>query len=222
MAGPPLLIGHRGARAIKSVAENTLPSFELALQHGCDGFEFDVQRTGDGRALICHDPKIGRLAVRKVTSNQLPQCPLLEDVLRQCAHRAFLDIELKVRELETNVLAALREWPPHRGYVVSSFLPQVIMELKVRSGAVPVGIICDSRAELGRWRSLPVEYVIVEHRLISRRLMDEVHSAGRRIFAWTVNQPESMMRLAEWDVDGIISDDVELLVRTVRGKDPNS
>src|SRR5580693_1209058 len=110
MAAIPLLLGHRGARATKAVSENTLPSFDLALEHGCDGFEFDVRRTSDGRGLICHDPKVGKLNVCDVTSSQLPNCPLLEDVLGKYSHRSFLDIELKVRGLETTILAALREY----------------------------------------------------------------------------------------------------------------
>ncbi len=220
MAAPPLLLGHRGARAVKTNLENTLPSFDLALSHGCDGFEFDVRRTSDGRGLICHDARVGKLTVCQVTSNQLPQCPLLEDVLRHCAHRAFLDIELKVSGLETTVLAALRECQPQRDYVVSSFLPEVIMELRVRSGAIPIGLICDNTAQLGRWRQLPVDYVIPEQRFISETLVDEVHLAGRRLFAWTVNQPEAMQRLAAWGVDGIISDNTELLVQTLGRSNP--
>lgn len=215
MAAPPLLLGHRGARATKAVPENTLPSFDLALSHGCDGFEFDVRRTSDGRGLICHDPRVGKLAVCEVTSNQLPQCPLLEDVLQRCAHRAFLDIELKVSELETTVLAALRDCQLQRDYVVSSFLPEVIMELKARSGTTPVGIICDNATQLERWHQLPVEYVIPEQKLVSDQFVGEVHASGRRLFAWTVNDPKVMLRLARWGVDGIISDDTKLLVRTL-------
>jgi glycerophosphoryl diester phosphodiesterase len=216
MAAIPLLLGHRGARAIKAVSENTLPSFDLALEHGCDGFEFDVRRTSDGRALVCHDPKVGKLSVCDVTSSQLPHCPLLEDVFESYAHRGFLDIELKVRGLETAVLAALREYSPQRGYVVSSFLPNVIMELKARSAAVSVGIICDTSTQLARWRQLPVEYVIVEHSLVSSELVEEIHAANNKVFAWTVNHPGSMQKLASWGIDGIIADDTKLLVQTLR------
>jgi glycerophosphoryl diester phosphodiesterase len=42
----PLLLGHRGARAVKSIPENTLASFDRAVADGCDGFEFDVRLTG--------------------------------------------------------------------------------------------------------------------------------------------------------------------------------
>ena len=48
MAIRPLLLGHRGARAEKSISENTLASFDLALAQGCDGFEFDVRLAADG------------------------------------------------------------------------------------------------------------------------------------------------------------------------------
>jgi glycerophosphoryl diester phosphodiesterase len=37
---PPLLLGHRGARADKSVPENTVASFDLSLAYRCDGFLF--------------------------------------------------------------------------------------------------------------------------------------------------------------------------------------
>jgi glycerophosphoryl diester phosphodiesterase len=216
MAAIPLLLGHRGARATKAVSENTLPSFDLALEHGCDGFEFDVRRTADGRALVCHDPTVGKLTVCEVNSSELPCCPLLEDVLLHSGHRGFLDIELKVRGLETTVLGALRDCQPQRDYVVSSFLPEVVMELKVRSGAIPVGIICDRASELARWPQLPVEYVIVEQKLISSELIEQVHAANRKIFAWTVNRPECMQKLADQGIDGIIADDTKLLVQTLR------
>ncbi|MGC1220522.1 MAG: glycerophosphodiester phosphodiesterase, partial [Candidatus Sulfotelmatobacter sp.] len=55
MAIRPLLLGHRGARAEKSIPENTLASFDLTLAQGCDGFEFDVRLTADGHAVVCHD-----------------------------------------------------------------------------------------------------------------------------------------------------------------------
>lgn len=221
MAAIPLLLGHRGARAIKAVSENTLPSFDLALEHGCDGFEFDVRRTSDGRGLVCHDPKVGKLSVCEVTSSQLPHCPLLEDVLERYAHRSFLDIELKVRGLETAILGALREYRPQKGYVVSSFLPNVVMELKARSGAVSVGIICDTSSQLARWRQLPVEYVIVEQGLVSSELIAEIHAAHLKVLAWTVNHRGSMQKLAGWEIDGIIADDTELLVQTLRTTQPS-
>ena len=51
---------------------------------------------------------------------------------------------------------------------------------------------------------------------MNRLLVQEIQHAGLRIFVWTVNDQEAMLRLADLGVDGIISDDTELLVRTFR------
>ena len=101
---PPLLLGHRGARATRSVPENTLESFDLALAHGCDGFEFDVRLTADGRAVICHDSVIEGLEVADAEVTDLTYLPHLESVLDRYAQQAFLDIEIKVPGLEKSVL----------------------------------------------------------------------------------------------------------------------
>jgi glycerophosphoryl diester phosphodiesterase len=56
--GAPLVIGHRGAAAV--LPENTVPSFEHALQLGVDAVEFDVRVTADGVAIVHHDPDTTR------------------------------------------------------------------------------------------------------------------------------------------------------------------
>jgi glycerophosphoryl diester phosphodiesterase len=214
------LLAHRGARS-SSVGENTPEAFALALQHGCHGFEFDVRLTGCGRALISHEPKIKGITVSKATATQLLDFPVLQDVLARFAESAFLDIELKVPGLGSQVLLALREHPPQRGYVVSSFLPDVLIELSIRSESIPLGMICEDQKQLRRWRDLPLQYVIPEFSLITQELVQQVHDAGRMLLAWTVNDKPTMLRLADWGVDGIISDKTELLVKTLRPSPPN-
>jgi glycerophosphoryl diester phosphodiesterase len=213
----PLLLGHRGARASTGIPENTFASFDLALQHGCDGFEFDVRLTACGSALVCHDPKVGKTSVARAQARQLPQLPRLDEVIHRYGQRAFLDIELKVRDLESKVLTALSKCPPAQDYVVSSFIPDVVMDLEARSSSVRIGLICETTAELARWRELPVDCVIPHQSLVNRLLVQDIHRAGCKVFVWTVNDQETMRRLADWGVDGIISDKTELLVRTLKG-----
>ena len=215
MFPPPLLLGHRGSRVARNIAENTVPSFDLALTHGCDGFEFDLRLTRDGCPVVCHPARLAGKVVSKKTCTQLPPLPHLEEVLRDYRSRAFLDMELKVSGLEAKILAALRKYMPEHGYVISSFLPSVLVELKARREAISVGIICEKPWQLVRWRKLPVEYVIVHKSLLNRRLVQRIHQAGQKVFVWTVNDKESMLRLAGWQVDGIISDNTRLLVMTL-------
>jgi glycerophosphoryl diester phosphodiesterase len=216
MARLPLLLGHRGARASAGIRENTFASFDLALEHGCDGFEFDVRGAACGTAVVCHDPKVGKTTIAETRATQLPRLPRLDDVIRRYGERAFLNIELKVIDLEARVLTALGKFPPKQGYVVSSFIPEVVMDMEARSAFVSLGIICETRAQLAHWRELPIDYVIPQQALVDRTLVEDAHDAGLRVFVWTVNDREDMLRLAGWGVDGIISDDTELLVRTLR------
>jgi glycerophosphoryl diester phosphodiesterase len=216
MLQPPLLLGHRGAHTASAIVENTIAAFDRALEEGCDGFEFDVRLTGCGCAIVCHDAKVNGVVVSQAQRSQLPRLPRIQEVLRRFGARGFLDIELKTAGLETKLLSTLRDYPPERDYVISSFLPEVVLELKARSEVVPVGIICAKASQLMGWRKLPVEYVIVHRTLVTRRLVQLIHGAGRKIFAWTVNDKRSMLQLAGWGVDAIISDKTELMVKTLR------
>jgi glycerophosphoryl diester phosphodiesterase len=212
----PLLLGHRGARAFRSVSENTFASFDLALEHGCDGFEFDVRLSGCGRAVVCHNPRVGTITVSRATATQLRELPLLEQVLSRYCDRVFLDVELKVPGLESKLLAALQSHAPQRGFVISSFLPSVILELRARSGRLPLGIICEKRSQLATSMQLPVDYIIAAEKLVTSELIEEIHAAGRKIIVWTVNLPARMLDLAAAKVEGIVSDNTRLLVETVR------
>jgi glycerophosphoryl diester phosphodiesterase len=209
----PLLLGHRGAR--RAAPENTLAAFELALAHGCDGFEFDVRATADGVLVVCHDPEVANLAVDRGSFVQLtarcPDLPDLNEVLARFASRAYLYIELKVAGLEDAVLAALSRHQPQHGYVVASFLPEAITSVHERDRSIPLGLISSRSDHLSLWRSLPIAILMPQYPLVSPALLKEVHEAGKQVFVWTVNEAEQMRALAAAGIDGILSDDTELL-----------
>jgi glycerophosphoryl diester phosphodiesterase len=210
----PLLLGHRGARAEKSVPENTLASFDLALAQGCHGFEFDVRLSADGQAVICHDAVIRGLKIAESSAQELA-LPLLRGVLNRYQSSAFLDIELKVPGLEQITVDMLRKLSPARGVVVSSFLPEVLRAIHDLDATVPLGLICETRAQFSRWPQLPVEYVISQYKLVRQELIAKIKPAGKKILVWTVNLPADMKRFSKWGVDGIISDHPKRLVRTL-------
>ena len=62
---------------------------------------------------------------------------------------------------------------------------------------------------------MPAEWVIPHFDLADRELIELVHAAGKKIMVWTVNRAERMRELAAWGVDAIISDETELLVRSL-------
>ncbi len=216
MLSRPLLLGHRGARAIKSIPENTFASFDQALADGCDGFEFDVRLTADGQAVIVHNPQSRGIEIARATAQQLTWLPLLQDVLARYRDSAFLDIELKVPGLEPMIVNLLRKYAPSRGFVVSSFLPEILRCIRGESPSIPLGLICETKLQLGEWRQSPAEYVIPHHSLTSTKLIRELREAGKMILVWTVNERSGMRRFEKAGVDGLISDDTKLLGGTFR------
>lgn len=237
-----LLLGHRGQRNTRRKIiryfqpqvlppDNTLAAFELSMQRGCDGFEFDVRYTHDRRSVICHDPdyygfnvasspyehllQARRERERRTTAEPDEEMPCLRDVLARFAERAYLDIEVKIPGFEHEVVEAIRNHPPQKGYVVSSFLPPVLRTFHELDPELPLGFICNDRKLLPEWRKLPVRVVIPHAKLVSDVLVREWHAEGKQVFVWTVNREAEMRRLALWGVDGIISDDTELLVKVL-------
>ena len=214
MAIRPLLLGHRGARSEKSIPENTLASFDLALAQGCGGFEFDVRLTADGHAVVCHDPTAHGLKIAESSAERV-DLPELGDVLTRYQSTAFLDIELKVSGLEAIVTDLLRRLTPARGFVTSSFLPEVLLAIHELDASIPLGLICETQAELSRWPQLPVQYVIPHRNLVRKMLIDEIKAAGKKILVWTVNATVDMKRISKWGADGIISDHPKRLTRAL-------
>src|ERR1700722_12643744 len=180
----PLLLGHRGARASRHIPENTLESFELCLQHGCDGFEFDVRCSSDGHGVICHDANTNGMLISDTSAQRLA-LPALDDVLQQFANRAYLDIELKVAGVERQMLAALHEFPPQKGYVVSSFLPSVLTTIHGIDAQIPLGLLCESRGQLRGWSEFAGEWIVPRHDLVDEELAASVNGAGKKIMVWT-------------------------------------
>jgi glycerophosphoryl diester phosphodiesterase len=213
-----LLLGHRGARLY--APENTIAAFDLALEHGADGFEFDVRCTRDRQTILCHDAKLNELVLRRSTLKQIEEScnshempPCLEDVLDRYRDQ-FLNIEVKVRGMEPIIARSVRRARPRR-YFISSFLPGVVRRLHELDSSLVLGTLAQTRWQLRRWRILPVAYVVPHYRLLTRRLVEKIHADGKNVVTWTVNDRRRMLQAASLGVDAIISDDTKLLVQAL-------
>ncbi len=117
---PPLLIGHRGLPSL--APENTPRSFELALEHGADGFEVDVVALADGTLVaghsldldeLCHAAARGRAGALTLTELRRidPELATLEQVLELADSLPAADpllIDLKSRGRERSLIEAVR------------------------------------------------------------------------------------------------------------------
>jgi glycerophosphoryl diester phosphodiesterase len=207
----PILLGHRGAS--KYAPENTFEAFDLALQHGCDGFELDVRRTSDAKALICHDrDRDGKLLADCVAA-KFSDLLAMEEVFSRYSSMAFINLELKVEGLHDAVLAAHNAHRPER-FLVSSFKPEALIALYELKAGFPLGLICKTEQQLSVWGQVPLDVLIAHSSLVTEELRSLTRNAGKQLFVWTVNRQGDMRRFDDMGVDGIISDDTALLAKT--------
>ena len=89
-------IGHRGAKGY--VAENTLASFQKAIEMGVDGIELDVHLSSDNEVMVVHDETIDRTTsgsglVKDYSSEELEQLgiPTLTSVFELADKKCFVN-----------------------------------------------------------------------------------------------------------------------------------
>lgn len=201
--------------------ENSLAAFQYALEQGCDGFECDARHTRDGHNVIWHDPQWNGMDIVSadyagLVDREGNRPATIDQVLAQFGRRAYLDLELKAGGREESVVASLQAHPPRRGFIVSSFLAEVLVRLHNLESDLPLGYICDRTDALSAWQGIPLQVLLPRHDLIRPRLIEQVHNAGRQIMTWTVNSAVEIRRLAAWGIDGLISDDPRLLCAALR------
>lgn len=212
------IIGHRGAHGHP---ENTIPSFERAIELGADGVELDVRRSKDGKLIVVHGSVAGGLAVKSnpyARYRDLPngyQIPLFEDVLKSLSGRTFLDIELKEPGFEEQAIELIKEHADPARVMISGFHTAMLNKVYDLLPDIRLGFIYNRTQDEELRHNSPIDFVIPQFRLASRVLIEEVHDEDLQVFAWTVNDEAEMRRLLALGVDGIITDKPGLLAEVL-------
>jgi glycerophosphoryl diester phosphodiesterase len=139
------IFAHRGASG--EAPENTLEAFKLAIEQGADCLECDIRRSADGVLFLHHDAARSGQLLHQLTYSQIlalpgaAAIPTLEAVI-QLAHGVIeLDIELKERGCEAEVLAKLRSAFTYEDFVLSSYDVQILQECRRLDSRVTLGLI---------------------------------------------------------------------------------
>ena len=204
------VIGHRGASGLP---ENTIPSFERALEQGADGFELDIRQSGDGQLVVVHGSVIGLHSVQSTPYEKFRnlgngfEVPLFEDVLKQFGKQTFLDIEFKTGGFEEQAVALIKQWADLSLVMVSGFNTDMLNKVHDLCPEARLGFIYNRTQDEESRHNSPIDVVIPQFRLASRELIREVHEEELEVFAWTVNEESEMRRLIALGVDGMITDE---------------
>jgi glycerophosphoryl diester phosphodiesterase len=228
----PLVIAHRGASA--AFTENTVQAFTGARAFGADAVELDARRTADGAVVVHHDAQLpdGRVIVELGAADLPAHVPSLAESLDACAGMV-VNIEIK-------------NWPDDPDFDASERLAEQVVELVVGTGWRDDVLISSFHLPtIDRVRSLDdglatgllhiridgvtALALAVEHGHgalhpwdphISADLVARAHDLGLRVNAWTVDDPDRMVELAGWGIDGIVTNVPDLARETLGARSP--
>ena len=214
----PLVVAHRGASHDR--LENTVEAFAEARVQGAEWVELDVRLSADAVLMVHHDAHYadGRL-VREVWAADAPDhVPNLAEAFEACEGMG-VNVEVKnlpgdpdhdasamVCEAVAGLAVAYR--PPEL-LLVSSFDITAVDRIRATDPSLPTAwlmaerhgtdLMLDRTADHGHGAVNPWDQLVDEH------LVSASHDRGLAVFVWTVDDPGRMAELAEWGVDGIVT-----------------
>ena len=219
-----LKIGHRGAKGYEP--ENTLISFEKAIEMGADGIELDVHLSLDGHLVVIHDETIDRTTNGKGVVNQLTlaelksfrinekfEIPTLEEVLDLVDQRCFVNIELKNQDTAEKVVQLIehyisdKKWK-NSDFIVSSFDWNALQQVRFLNDAIRIGVLTETDLDLAISfaRFMKAEALHPDFQLLANVYAAKIQEKGILVFPWTVNEIDDIQKMKSFKVDGIITD----------------
>lgn len=212
---------HRGLHDA-SAPENSPSAFAAAFARGF-GIECDIQRSGDGQAMVFHDWELDRLTaeagpVARRTAAELgaialtgsaDRIPTLRQTLDQVAGRVPLLIEIKSRRdmrVGTICLAVRRALEGYRGLnAVMSFDPRVSRWFARHAPFTPRGLVVSEenakdaisalKRHLALWQARP-DFLAYDIRDLPSAFAASQRRRGLLVASWTVRSAELRERAA--------------------------
>lgn len=211
-------IGHRGAKAYEP--ENTIRSFEKAIELGVDAVELDVRRTKDDIIVVIHDADVGKTTdgegfVNELTLEEIKQfvtekgdkIPTLEEALDFLNKKVKILIELKETGFEKEVLSLIHENELEKDTIVVSFLEEALKKVRQLDNEIETGLIyVRHKNPIEAALELKASYLLSFYRFTHTSNVQKAHQKGLKVIVWTINKREEVSDYVKKGVDGIASD----------------
>ena len=229
------VIAHRGGGDLST--ENTVESIRAAIEAGATASEIDVQRTADGHYVIFHDNTLKRLCndprtIQELTLEEIKKLRItapdghqgriatLEEILNTAKDEINLYIELKGKSAGMQMANDVYQMLVERNMVnqvrIISLNANLITQVEKMYPDVETEYLC--YIAYGQLESMEVDAIGLEEELATTKRIDNLHDAGKKVDVWTANSFGSIIRFMVSNVDGIITDSVQLAISIKDGK----
>lgn len=224
-----LIIGHKGASSI--APENTLKAFQKAIELKADYVEFDIHITKDGKIVIIHDSDKFNVTgvkgliedmtldqIKSLDAGEGEKIPTIRELISIARKKIGLQIEIKSINLLDKLIHILREENLISTSIVSSFILNELLKLKLLEPGLKVGLLLSEDLVRLKLIKRKIEKIAKNNfysihppfTTINKEIVDFAHSYGLKVIVWTVNDREIMENLIEINVDGVITDNISL------------
>lgn len=229
MSKKVLKIGHRGAKTY--VAENTIASIEKALELGVDAIEIDVHKCASGELVVFHDFTLDRMTngsgevakrslkqLKELKVNDQYEIPTLEEVLKTIDKKCILNIELKGRDTALATCKIVEDFIKTKHwnleyFLISSFQHQELEDVYRFSKQLRLGVLTKANMlEAIEFANIINAFAIHPNvALVTKDNVSLAQNKGYKVLTWTVNDQPTIERMKTYGVDGIISDNPDLI-----------
>lgn len=229
----PLVISHRGV-SNKNGVQNTVQSLEKTAQLKPDLIEMDVQETKDGQFVMMHDANLKNLA----GINASPQDLTLEELkgldISENGYRtkisSFDDYLNRANELHQRLLIEIKTSKKDSPQMMERFLEKygpiikqydhqmqsldyhVIDQVLKYDSTIPAYFILPYNSIFPKTKATgyTMEYSTLDEYFVTKLWYTE-----QKLYVWTINSSDALDKSLQLSVDGMITDDMEMLQETL-------
>ena len=228
--GGPIAFAHRGGTSV--APENTMAAFQYAVDIGYRYLETDVHRTRDGELFAFHDPDLGRTcgidrSIVEMTSSEVAEArvdgehpiPRMADLFEAFPQARF-NIDAKSDESVEPLSALVTRFGAIDRVCLASFKRSRLRRLEELLGPRLLTALSPTeiaslrfagRVPGGGHRAAQVPPRAQRIEVVTEGFVSTAHLRGIAVHVWTIDDRAEMERLLDLGVDGIMTDDPDLL-----------
>ena len=223
------IIGHRGYTS--KAVENSLEGIKAAKEAGATMVEMDILLTKDHQFVVMHDYNLKRLArlnkrVQDMTLDEIRGLPIYQSEF--ASHiPTFEEFYREAKDLNIPLIIELK---PHGGepanYVdlfiqkykelgidssnkVMSLDLKVMEELEEKAPEINTGYVIPF--QFGGFGNPKVDFFVIEDFSYQELLVLNAQQQGHEVYVWTINSEDVIQKYLNSPVNGIITDEVQLV-----------
>ena len=224
------IIAHRGFSA--KAPENTMAAFKKAIRIGADYFELDVHKTVDDSLLVIHDGKVDRVCSNGISGEiasmsfedtrtvrmgypekfgkkfKQAGIPTLKEALHCAKGRIKVCIEIKVQDVEADVLKVVNDLDMNNDVIIFSFYYDVLEKIRALDANIPILYLKSTADDTTIKEALAIQATAIgvsRRTEINKDYLKFVHENGLELWRWTVNKECEMEILLQIGIDGLIT-----------------